>query len=57
MSDLYVMVELKETDGVYAAVDYQGTPYFVRMEDIHHVRGSLYSVSTAILFRVPLFNG
>lgn len=55
-SNLYVLVTLKQSDGVYAAVDYQGTHYFVRMEDIQHINGNTYSVATYLL-DLPLFSG
>lgn len=54
-SNLHVFVTLVESDGVYASVDYQGDHYFVRMEDLEHIRDSIYSAATYLL-DLRLFN-
>ncbi len=59
MSDLYVLVTLLETDGVFAAIDYEGTAYFVNLEDMEHISNNRYAIATYAL-RVPIvrsFNG
>lgn len=54
ITNLTVLVKLTKTDGVYAEVDYQGSRYFVRMEDIEHINGDTYSIATYLL-DLPLF--
>lgn len=53
MSSLYVLVELIQTDGVVAAVDYRGQQYFVNLEDIEHITDTTYSIATWLL-RTPI---
>lgn len=49
MSDLTVFVTLLKSDGVVAAVEYQGNSYFVEMQSLSHIRDNIYSIATYLL--------